>query len=1409
MLLETQRNTPTNASIFNSYFQRALSIVEIETEFAARLQRLHSRLSQQQESILDQIKEWPVLESLFENDNEKDEFLFTCYQSALNALQDVSVDQTNSHAGGEQPRWITIYQLLSTHFSHEQIIELVDRFIQATNLDLTDSQLLICSTYLEQVILDADATLQLHRLGTLSATISNEVFDAIRVKQTTDQSQMAQESLNKLEEDFAALLQQWANTKGSRIACEVEFIYLFLVRLIAHYPNSHRFWIYVLFKLDTILASQTLNSTQHVLSDSIEILINSVDRFEFLSDCIERISPFYEDIEAPIGELLIVLMLLQPQSHVPLYSRFLHAINCRTLLDNTDLLPDELQQIHRRALDILRPGWERVHLDWLSEACENVDRLLAYTDLTGQLLKVSEHQLRHLGTIITRKQTDAESAPLATSLLTALLREACYSTAVTQHPQRAEDLYRFRVALILDTDIQASILKRTHDIAFGLQHLKVPMQELQILMEAIQPLLASLENLIQENLIFTNGWLSSTRWIDLVLDISAGEHYFNIMFMTSLVAMYRRLYNPAVARLELTARYKQTLLRQSNTNNINNIVSELSVFQDYLRDPEPESNQELVGTLRTFWHDLTLATAAINLQSRADIIATSATREVMSQHPEYAKRIGKRGIKLFARNNKLLLLRIAHIMAGTYRNGQNALMGWWDAIIGAYLINRDKAVLQANLKSLQASLMSHLNARETQRIFDLVQGVYLEAMGISLERDAVPGNEPQTFSNLPLDGACWKRVFSESRPTMAYIAILQDNLKKDGSLVGLNSALVPQLQTFTQAFAHCGEEEAAWQQVQPLFNAALEQSDAETLEMQWRSLLCHLPHALSEMQSAYWIEVLDRGLELLRQVGLGRKLEQNASELGQRIAAQLMLVTDASAEHEQQCQRDITLFLQHLAAVLRTQPPSLAVLNAGRYLVQCIAPFVDYSEHSWHMVWLQLQESLAPLLDRSEKLSLFRWIAILDGLSNHLDSTRTLGQMIFHSQEFLFAETQALEYAWRDTIGGLIVAALSGDRASLPGEALVQRLILSSAVFQAETAASWEARQATLTDAFHGLLSDKMERLIRARHKQIISTLINLMHIEEHNELTNVEAALVLLKGLPYAQVSWQNYLCMRVADESAQSIKPSACELQVSQLTNWSFPSNSDFANAKKLYLSLCQLQDPIELKKHGKLLFGGATSFTLPQSQHEELKLLLRRLVLLATLQNDQITTTNIRAELFEMLWLGFTAYNSEQQHIILSVFLKSLQQLSNLESLESYMQLLMMYVVHTTLARRALDDAEALARACVKHSRTYQKIKDPAIRSAGMEECLDDISLLIRHIGLQLSGLQPDSDLAQWYWQHIGIFLSPPNRKIAMSLLPTMPNTSRHLLTRNERELLATDVADLCKVFARPDWETGEAR
>ena len=140
---------------------------------------------------------------------------------------------------------------------------------------------------------------------------------------------------------------------------------------------------------------------------------------------------------------------------------------------------------------------------------------------------------------------------------------------------------------------------------------------------------------------------------------------------------------------------------------------------------------------------------------------------------------------------------------------------------------------------------------------------------------------------------------------------------------------------------------------------------------------------------------------------------------------------------------------------------------------------------------------------------------------------------------------------------------------------------------------------------------------------------------------------------------------------------------------------------------------------------------------------------------------------------------------------------------------MQLLIIYVVHTTLARRALDDAEALARTCVKHSRAYQKIKDPVIRSAGMEECLGDISLLIRHIGLQLSGLQPDSDLAQWYWQHIGFFLSPPTRKIAMSLLPTLPNTSRHLLTRNERELLATDVADLCKVFARPDWETGEAR
>ena len=1109
MQQESQQKALTRASFFNSYFQDACYVVEKETDFATRIQHLYSRLSQQQESILDQIKEWPVLDSIFENDKDKDKFLLTYYQSVLKVLQDVSADTASNNASGESPRWMVNYQLLSTHLSHAQIVELVERFIQVADPVLTDSQLLLCSTYLEQVSRDADATLQLHRLSTISAAISIEVFDAIRAKQSTDQTQGAQENLHKLEEDFAELLQQWANTRGPRIACEMEFIHLFLVRLIARYPATHRFWTFLLFKLDTILASYAINSRQHVLYDSIEILINGAQRFEFLGDCVEKILPCYEEIKAPIGELIIVLILLQPQSHARLYSRFLHAINCRTWLDNTYLPPDELQQIHRRALEILRPAWERAHLDWFSEACESVDRLLAFTGLTSQLLKVSENQCRQLGSIIARNQTDEESALLATNLLTALLQEACYSTAVSQHPQMAKDLYRFKVTLIMDPDTQAHILKRNHDIAFGLHHLKVSMPELQTLMEAVQPLLASLENVIQDNLNFSNGWLSSARWIDLVLDISDGEHYYAVMYIASLVAMYRRLYNPAVALLELTASYAEMLQRRSNVSNIlDNVFLELSTFQDYLRDPEPETNHELVRTLRAFLQEVTLVTAAINLKSKANVIAADATREVMHKHPEYARRIGKRSIKLCARNNKLLLLRIAHIMVGAYRNGQDALMSWWDATIGAYLNNRDKRALQTNLKSLQGSLTLHLHAREAKRVFDLVQAAYLEATGITLEIHAVQGNEPLSFSNLPLEGACWRRVFSESRTTMVYVAVLQGVLKRDGSLISLHSAIIQQLHTFAQAFAHCGDEEAAWQQVQPLFNTALEQSDTEMLEMQWRSLLYHLPDALPEMQGAYWTEVLDRGLELLRQVGLGRKLEQNASELGQRIATQLTLVADVSAKHEQQCQSDMTLFLQHVAEVLRTQPPSLAVLNAGRYLVQCIAPFVEYSDHSWHMTWLKLQESLAPLLDRSEKLSLFRWVAILDGFSSQLRSTRTLGETIFHSPEFLFAETQALEYAWRDAIGGLLVAALSGDRATLPGEALVQRLVLSSAVFQAETPTSWEARQATLTDAFHELLSDKMERHIRVRHKQIITTLINLSHIEEHNELTNVEALL-------------------------------------------------------------------------------------------------------------------------------------------------------------------------------------------------------------------------------------------------------------------------------------------------------------
>ncbi len=1407
MRLETQRKVSTQASFFNSYFQDVHNIVENETAFATRIQHLYSRLSQQQDSILDQIKESPVLESIFENDRDKDEYLYTCYQSILKALQDISADTASNDAGGGPPRWMSIYQLLSTHLSHEQIIELVERFMQVADLVLTDSQLLTCNTYLEQISRDADAIAQLQSLSAKSATISKALFDAIRAKQSNDPSQATQANLHRLEEDFAELLQQWAITRGPRIAREVEFIYLFLGRLIARYPASQRFWVFILFKLDTILASYATNCTQHVLSDSIELLINGAHRFEFLRACVEKILPCYENIKAPVGELLIVLILLQPQSHVRFYSRFLHAINCRTWLDNTSLLPDELQQIHRLAQEILRPGWERAHLDWLSEACESVDRLLAFTALTGQLLKVSENQRRHLGSIIAHNQTDKESAPLATSLLTALLQEACFSTAVTQHPQRAKDLYRFKVTLMLDPDTQANILKRNHDIAFGLEHLKVPMPELQALMAAVQPLLASLENVIQDNLIFSKGWLSSARWFGLVLAISDGEHYHNTLYIASLVAMYRRLYNPAVALLELTARYTELLLRRSNVVNVDNILLELSIFQDYLRDPDLETNNELIRTLRAFLPVITLATAAINLKSSANVIATDATNEVMSQHPEYARRIGNRGIKLFARNNKLLLLRIAHIMGGAYRNGQEALLTWWDATIGAYLINRDKAALQANLKSLQRSLAANLHAREAKQVFDQVQDVYLETTGISLERDAAHDHETLCFSNQPLDGARWQRLFSESRPAMAYVSALQGAMEREGSFAGLNSALIQQLHMFAQAFAQCGDEEAAWQQIQPAFNAALEQSDTEILEKQWRSLICQLPDALPGMQGAYWSEVLQHGLELLRQVGLGRKLEQNASELNQRIAAQLTLVTDASTEHEQLCQRDMTLFLQHLAKVLRTQPPSLAVLNAGRYLVQCIAPFVEYADRSWHLVWLQLQEGMMPLLDRSEKLSLFRWIALLDGVSSHLRSTRRLGEMIFHSQEFFFAETQALENAWRDAIGGLLVAALSSDRASLPGEALIQRLVLSSPIFEAETPASWEARQAKLTDAFHRLLSAEMERLISVRHEQIISTLINLSHIEEHTELSNIEASLVVLNGLPYAQGSWHNALCMRVADEQGPSSKPAACELLVSQLTNWPYPSDSDLVNAKNLYLSLSQLQDPIEVKERKRLLFAGVTAFKLPQSQLEELKLLLRRFILQTAFQGEQITTTSIRAGVFEILWLGFTAYDSEQQHLIVKVFLKSLQQISNIDSVEGYTQLLLMYAVHTTLARRAIDDAEALARACIENSRPYQKIKDPELRSAGMEECIADIRLLLRHIGLQLSGLQPDSDLAQWYWQHIGIFLSPPNRKIVMSLLPNLPHTSRHLLARNERELLAIDVENLCKVFARPDWETGE--
>jgi len=900
--------------------------------------------------------------------------------------------------------------------------------------------------------------------------------------------------LAEVEPAVAAMLLEWAEAvTADPVINGLEFIRLFMRRLVAVFPTSAPFWELLLLKLDRALGG--LPAT--------EPLIAAVPRFAFL----RALLPFLNDplLPAIVGDWLLAATVLQAKPAAGFSLRTVFALR----VSAWELSSDLVQALERRVRDALRYDWERNQMDWFSEASASLVRLLDYAETTERLLAQQADTLDDLAAVLGEGITDAQGTHHLRDLLTWLIREAGHACAASKVPQEARDIFRWRVALYAGVDERFSyreIAARLQRLEPG-EHAEALATRLSLLGETSH-LFASLLGIVEEGKAFP-----VTEHPDVANQAVTGR-------VLQQLAYCRRLYNPFQARAELKAWFARTFAHSATGSDFQSVRNSLA--ESPLRTAFDE-----------FILDLPKVTAAWKISSNLAVIAASASAGIARHSPGYADTIGAAGLALCRRDNELTLERAAWALASASPlETSETLSWWWNASVGAYLVHRERSAMQANLAGLHQALAAHLDPEELRWINGLLDKIYSDTLGVELLRaDETPRDQAGktlVVRAFTVRGPLWCRLFE--RPLAASELDLGE-LENPGEP---GAALGKLWQNFAQAAQTCGDEEAAWHSQQEAMIQLLAEQELESLRQTWQA-------AISRSTQA---SLLQRGLALLEQTALGQDLCRQAEKMAEELAAWLMrLMPPPSAQratHQAKCARDLTLFLTFVGKQLQTAPPSLAALNSATYLVMNIAPFVNYPPTLWRILWLKLQTSL----ETPAQAALYRWCAQLDGCCERLPDTRALGQQLLHAGDFVFSDNLHLEEEWRHLAGALLAVALTPENAPYPGFALAERLMLSAPLFADEQAASWYARQSAMGDIFAETLPADLLGRVADCQIHLSAGLLRVPLLTQLDSWQPRDLFYLALPSLPYAADAWRAAL----KPEGGLPLK----DLLISRLLHW-----------------------------------------------------------------------------------------------------------------------------------------------------------------------------------------------------------------------------------------------------------------
>lgn len=614
---------------------------------------------------------------------------------------------------------------------------------------------------------------------------------------------------------------------------------------------------------------------------------------------------------------------------------------------------------------------------------------------------------------------------------------------------------------------------------------------------------------------------------------------------------------------------------------------------------------------------------------------------------------------------------------------------------------------------------------------------------------------------LNLKEGLWTAVFIQRSPPLFYTAL-------ENALPQLLQGLTPDLRGCVNAFVRelyqHGDEEAAWQAMQPLVRDLLAQTQIDQLLTSWRQFILRTLQQLPPAPAACWTLILWRGFEVIRQTSLGINMLQHADHIAENMLLDFPALTgQAQADGLTdcaKCRRDLRLFIEFAGKTLSEQPPSLATINCGRFLVQYVAPFVHYTAETWRLIKLRLQEKTLSYLHKNEHSALYRWIGQLSGVFEQLSLlSKNVGLELFY-------KNQSDEH-WANALSGILVVSMTHEQAPLSGTALLQRLLLSSPIFNDQ-----KNLQNQCQNALNILNGTLLEKTLETQSRVHIY-LSKLAILQKEPQLRGFDVFCAVFSHFPYTRELWQYEIWSRMQDGWLTAGQPS--DRVVAHLTGWTPPP---LEKLSRLNESLQQaITIPTTLKSQSRQWFknnGSALQITAQQQQFSGF--ILKLLILRSTFE---VNIETIKSDISELLSWGL------ENDAILQIIHRHSQTSPYLEK------------------RGQLFLQQWLCgQAGLKLLQNPQKLGEEAAISFKVSQCGKDIGHLLRQIGLQLLGLQTVK-LEDWYFNHIGIFLTLNTRQFAEKSLPALLQNLKKYFTEQEWQLIELQLKNCYQAFDQLEW------